>query len=179
VNATTTFPEAFLRLMRPEDRARLGKGGVTQSEAQHRFAQQAERRMHDEFARWLGLHRDELYWDHSRMDKATRNRKGHPDFVIQSAGCVLNIEFKAPGNTLSADQKEVHAWLRRVGSVPHVCFNVESAIALVRGLLQGLKAPATGRLSLRDTPGEQGRARGEVDSTRRCGAEADATGRCV
>lgn len=125
----------MLKLMNPEHRKQLGKSGLTSSEAQRRYARQAERKMHDTFIQWLGNHKDRLYWDRSRMDKETTNRKGHPDFVVIAATRVCLIEFKVPGNTLSADQKEVHAWLERTGTHPLICFNVESAIEAVRKLL--------------------------------------------
>lgn len=116
----------------PKHRAGLGKAAITSSEAQRRYARQEEKRMHEKFEEWLKLHQDELYWDHSRMDQKTTNRKGHPDFVIQSGGRTLNIEFKVPGNVLSEDQEAVHEWLFKVGSIPRVCFDVATAIEVTR-----------------------------------------------
>lgn len=126
------LPDHVLRLMSPEDRAKLGKAGQTAAEAREKFDARLERTMHDEFERWLGLHRDKLYWDHSRMDRATSNRVGHPDFVIQRAGRVLNIEFKVLGAPIRTKQIEVHEWIARTGGCVHVCYATEEAIKVTR-----------------------------------------------
>lgn len=117
-------------------RASLGTAAITSTEAQRRYARTQEKKMHEEFEQWLNLHRDELYWDHSRMDKATSNRKGHPDFAIVAGGLALMIEFKVPGGALSEDQRETHAWLESVASPAHVCHAVADAIALARKLIE-------------------------------------------
>lgn len=128
---STILPDHVLRLMRPEDRPK-GSAGMLSSEAQIRYQKTQEKRMHEEFEQWLGHRRHELYWDHSRMDRATRNRVGHPDFVLQRQGRVLNIEFKAEGGKLSEKQSEVHAWLTAIGSVVNVCFSSGDAIRITK-----------------------------------------------
>lgn len=88
--------------------------------------------MHEEFSSWLEHHAHELYWDHSRMDRATSNRVGHPDFVIQRSGQVLNIEMKVQGGRLSEKQAEVHAWIERAGGRVYVCRSSAEAIKITR-----------------------------------------------
>lgn len=129
---STVLSEAFLRRMRPEDRASLGKAGVTATEAQSKWQKGEERKMHDAFEQWLALHRSELYWDHSRMDKPTSNRVGHPDFVIQHGNRVTNIELKAPGGKLTDKQREVHDWIKAAGGQVYVCYSAAEAIDVVR-----------------------------------------------
>lgn len=97
-----------------------------------KFISKTEREMHDLFLSWLNLHRDEVYWDHSRMDRPTNNRVGHPDFVLQRAGRALNIELKLPGGTLSDKQELVHAWIVHSGGLVHVCYSAQDAIELTK-----------------------------------------------
>jgi hypothetical protein len=94
-----------------------------------------EKTMHEEVIRWLSLHRDELFFDHSRMDRATTSRVGAADFVIQRGGRVLNIEMKIPGEKPTEKQHEVHAWIAKTGGNVHICYSSAEAIALVKSTL--------------------------------------------
>lgn len=122
--------EQFASKLTAPERAKLGV--QTAAEATQRHAARLEKRMHEQFEQWLGLHRDKLYWDHSRMDRATRNRPGHPDFVIQREGKALNVEFKCLGSKLSEKQCEVHAWIEQVRGWIIVCYSTEQAIKVTR-----------------------------------------------
>lgn len=99
---------------------------------QTKYFDTQERKMHIEYGNWLEHHRHELYWDHSRMDKKTRNRKGHPDFVIQAMGAVLNLEMKAAGKKPDEDQKRIHTWIQATGGFVHIVFSSDDAIRLTK-----------------------------------------------
>jgi hypothetical protein len=128
----TTLPDNVLRLMDPSDRQALGgANALTSSEAQRKWQKGEEKKMHETFSAWLG-HHPEIYWDHSRFDKPTTNRVGHPDYVLQRENRVLNVEMKAPGGVLTEAQRGVHEWIARTGGTVHVCYSAEEAIRITR-----------------------------------------------
>jgi len=129
---STLLPDHILRLMRAEDRALLGPAGRTTAAARLMYEQGEERRMHREFERWLAHHKDAIYWDHSRFGFKTTNRVGHPDFVLQGRGRVLNIEMKCAGARATAAQLVTHAWIERAGGRVHICRSSVEAIELAR-----------------------------------------------
>lgn len=129
---STVLPNHLLKLVPPEIRATMGKAGMTAEEAEAACVAKNEKHMHEQFTRWLEFHRNDIYWDHARMDKATSNRVGHPDFVIQRGGKALNIELKMPGGKLRNNQKEVHEWLASAGAVVYTCYSAQEAIAITR-----------------------------------------------
>lgn len=132
IRSSVVLPNSTLTKMRPEDRESLGRAGMTAEEAQAAYTVKTEKEMHAIFEAWLNLRKDEIYWDHSRMDRGTSNRPGHPDFVIQHKGRALNIELKLPKGKLSDKQEVVHAWILRTGSSVHTCFTAQDAIAITR-----------------------------------------------
>lgn len=132
VNPVSRFPCADVAIGSLLEPKTGHDSGTPPTEAQKRWQKGEEKRIHEEFEKWLRLNRDELYFDHSRMDRATTNRVGAPDFVIQHAGQVLNIEIKTPTGKLSEKQKDIHAWIERTGGIVHVIRSTAGAIALVK-----------------------------------------------
>lgn len=128
----TVLPEAILRAMWPEDRLTLGRAGQTSEEAQAKSARREEGKIHKEISNWLSLHRDELYFDHSAMNRRTTNRPGHPDYTVIRKGEVCLLEIKAPGCKPSPVQQEVHSWLNKTGTTVWVVFSSAEAIKTVR-----------------------------------------------
>lgn len=126
------FPDGYLKALPPDERAKLGKAGLTSEEAQESYTAKSEKEEHSQFEAWMNLHKDELYWDHSATRKGTTNRPGHPDFVVQHKGKCLNIEMKIKGGKLRPQQEVVHAWIRKTGGEVHVCYSAGEAIAVVR-----------------------------------------------
>jgi VRR-NUC domain len=78
----------------------------------------------------------DLFRVHSRMDMATTNEKGIPDFVLGIRGRLIAIEFKQPGKKLTEEQEE---WRRKcVGPSEceyHVCYSSKEAIDLLIPML--------------------------------------------
>jgi hypothetical protein len=93
---------------------------------------QAERAIHDAFEQWLSLHRDDLCWNHSRMDRKTSDRVGWPDFTIVSKGSICLIEMKRPGEKPTDAQREVHTWLNATGTPVWLCHSAAGAIETTR-----------------------------------------------
>jgi len=67
------------------------------------------------------LNQWELFYRHARMDKATTEAKGLPDFIIGICGRMVCIEFKRPGKKLTAAQEE---WRRRAHEKSKVAYHV-------------------------------------------------------
>jgi|SRR5262245_34514461 len=77
---TGPSPEHVLRLMSARDRALLGKGGLTASEAIAMYNKRLEREEQRLFARELERFRLPYYWH--RTDKRTGATCGTPDFIV-------------------------------------------------------------------------------------------------
>lgn len=94
-----------------------------------------EKQDHIDMENWL--HQHDLFKVHSRMDRATTNEKGIPDFVIGIRGRLVAIELKQPGNRLTPEQEEQ----RRKCEGPseceyHVFYSSKDAIELLQCLLK-------------------------------------------
>lgn len=127
---STVLPEHLLKLMSPEDRAKLGEAGVTASEAQRKWQGREEAKMHDTVTQWLRLRR--IPTIHARMDKASTIRKGWPDITAMWNGRVACSELKAPGGTVSQEQAEVLSELIAAGIAAEVHYSAEAAITFFR-----------------------------------------------
>jgi hypothetical protein len=78
----------------------------------------------------------DLFKVHSRMDMATSQEKGIPDFVIGIRGRLISIEFKQPGRSLTKEQEEQ----RRKCEGPseceyHVCYSSKEALDILIPML--------------------------------------------
>lgn len=120
------IPEHILRLMSDEDRAKLGKAGITAAEAEARRQRRVEKEMHDTFGQWLRMR--EIYHVHSRMDKPATIAKGTPDFIILHEGKARAVEFKTEEGRLSKDQVEHLEWLTKTKTPWRVCRSAQEAI---------------------------------------------------
>ena len=126
---TGPLPEHVLRLMSARDRALLGKGGLTASEAIAMYNKRLEREEQRLFARELERFRLPYYWH--RTDKRTGATVGTPDFIVGVAGETLWIEFKAPGGVLSNAQIEFATRLGVQGLRLHICRSATEAVKLL------------------------------------------------
>jgi hypothetical protein len=118
-----------LAMIPAELRATMGKAAMTSSEAQHKWQKGEEKKMHDLFE--TDMRRRGVIPLHSRMDQKPTIRKGWPDFSLFHGERAVLIEFKAPGGTLSADQKECIAELEAAKVPVLVAYDVGSAIDFV------------------------------------------------
>jgi hypothetical protein len=108
------LPESFLKCMRPEDRAELGRAGRLQAEADARGAARSEKALQRQIENYLRLRGIEVI--RSRMDRKTSNNVGTPDllFAVEnlSAGhaprvYALALEVKLPGRKLDPEQEKM------------------------------------------------------------------------
>jgi hypothetical protein len=118
--------EGFLQAMPPEERAKLGKAGMTKAEAQARFAVGQEKELQDQVRSHLDRH--EIYYDDDRMDKKTSGRRGRADFRCCVRGRWLSLECKSETGTLTTEQVEQAARLRKSGGKFAVVFSLRDAI---------------------------------------------------
>lgn len=130
---STVLPNKLLKLMKPEDRAKLGPAGLTADEAGQKWAAGEERKLHALFA--ADMDRRGCLVIRGRTDRKSTIRKGWPDFTILRAGKVCCIEFKAKGGVLSDDQKECLADLERNGTPATVAWDLATAIDFVKAHL--------------------------------------------
>lgn len=102
--------------------------------------EKTEKDIHDNIESFL--RRNGIPYDHSRMDKRTTNKRGHPDFSIFMYQHVLFIEVKKPGEKLSEDQTARHAELGMYENKVEVCFSYVQArdviIAFQKDVLERL-----------------------------------------
>jgi hypothetical protein len=127
---TGPLPEHILRRMNKEDRAALGKVGLTASEAQAKCESRLERQEQRIFAN--ECLRRELPFVWHRTDRKSAATLGTPDFIVGLDGQTLWIEFKAPGGILSLEQTKFRERLAEQQITLHICRGAAQAIALLK-----------------------------------------------
>lgn len=111
--AMKVIPEAWLKLMRPQDRKQFGKGGMTADEAYQKFADRAEKDLHKLI--WAELTRRGIVCIHSRMDRKSTTTKGLPDFCFVHDGTPFAVEVKTVTGQLTREQKTTMDLMRKNG----------------------------------------------------------------
>lgn len=101
----TVLPESFLRRMSSEDRAPMGKAGLTMPEIDEASAIKLERELHREIGQ--DLLRRGIEYGHSRFGLKSRYTPGFPDFIFTVNHETWHVECKVPGNGLDPDQRRV------------------------------------------------------------------------
>jgi hypothetical protein len=97
----------MLRLVAPEDRAKLGRAGMTKAEAFAKCCVDTERKLQnliDSYLRQRGIEPIR-----SRMDKRSTINVGAPDFMFAYHGKPIAMEAKRPGETLTKEQEDMKA----------------------------------------------------------------------
>lgn len=114
------LPENILRRIPREQRAPLGKAGVTNAEANAKYDAKHERELQNDMVNLLSQRN--ICFDSLRMDKRTRSKNGRPDFYIFLAtGKYLCVEAKMPTGSLSDDQKKwIDNFWHQTGQVVHI-----------------------------------------------------------
>ena len=110
---TKVIPEAWLRLMKSEDRKTFGKAGLTAEEAYEKFADRAEKELHKLI--WAELTRRGIVVIHSRMDRKSTTAKGIPDFCFVYDRLPFAIEVKTATGQLTREQKTTMELMERNG----------------------------------------------------------------
>lgn len=106
----------------------------------------SEKAMHEQFLAWLRVHDPPLPYVHSRTDRKSTIQVGWPDVTVFYGGRAIGVEFKLPGQKLTADQEKVHAELRAVNVPVKTCFTVIEAIEFAKECLTA-PVPPTPRSS--------------------------------
>lgn len=127
------LPENVLQKMSPEDRAMLGRAGMTAEEASAKSEARSERQSQRTFSSWLSLR--EIYFITPRSDKKSTIKPGHPDFTIFARGRVLFIEMKTSTGRLSDEQSQCVAELIAEGFTVVIARNALAAIVATRRFL--------------------------------------------
>lgn len=115
---TKVIPEAWLKMMRPEDRKALGKAGLTADEAYQKFADRQEKNLHKLI--WAELTRRGIVVIHSRMDRKSTTIKGLPDFCFVHYSVPYAIEVKTQTGQLTREQKITMQRMALNGWMTHV-----------------------------------------------------------
>jgi hypothetical protein len=124
-----TLPDRVKELIDQRDRpgGKAGKAWRTQSEIEQDNAHQSELELHEQF--WSFLRRNNFEdVEYSNPHRATRARKGRPDFLICRNSRRLGIEFKVHPNVLSPEQIAFFEMAQREKNRCVVCFDYETAI---------------------------------------------------
>lgn len=126
------LPNNILERMSPEDRASLGKAGMTRQENIEANEARTEKQLQDWVLQWLDSQGIEV--TPFRMDKPTTTRPGTPDFICCVEGQSLYIECKARGGKLSPAQLLRHRAIQANKGRVIVAFNLEDVQKEVRNI---------------------------------------------
>lgn len=127
----TTLPDSFLKKISPADRKAAGlpaplseivAKSCAKSEAKR------EKELQNQIENWLRLRG--ITAIRSRMDRATSNNRGTPDFLFAVSGRAVALEVKVHGN-LTPEQLKMIIALRKDGWRVQVIYSLEEARAVV------------------------------------------------
>lgn len=130
---STVLHQNILRLMRPEDRARLGTAGLTAEEAEAACVARNESDL--QVLIKTMLNRYGIYVVRSRMDKRTTTAKGTPDLLFNLPGVgAIAWEVKMPGKHPTPEQYEAMEQMRANGWQVAVIRSYDEALKLYKEL---------------------------------------------
>ena len=112
------MPVIILSKMSEADRKKLGKAGMTASEASAAFAAKNERELQRQIA--SELLRRSIWFTQSATNKRTTNRVGTPDFLACIKGRFIAIEVKFGAGRLREEQASALADIERNGGAASV-----------------------------------------------------------
>ena len=122
--------EGFLQALPTAEREKLGRAGMTRAQALAKYRAGQEKQLQDDVTRWLDFH--QIYFNSDRMDKKTSGKKGRADFRCCVQGRWISFECKTEAGTLSKEQAEDAARLRKSGGTFVVVFSLQDVIDAVR-----------------------------------------------
>jgi hypothetical protein len=99
---------------------------MTKAEAKAKFVAGQEKELQDQVRAHLDRH--EIYYDLDRMDKRTSGKRGRADFRCCVRGRWLSLECKSETGTLTREQVEQAARLRKSGGKFAVVYCLQDAI---------------------------------------------------
>ncbi len=126
------LPNHILEKMSPEDRAKLGKAGMTIAEAIQKAINKSEGDLQKQISNWLDLHDIAFY--RAAMHKKTTGRVGWPDFTFAINGRACAIEAKFDHGDTSDEQKKTIAAMRTNGWCVAVVRSLSEVIEFMKGV---------------------------------------------
>jgi hypothetical protein len=124
--------EGLLQALPPEERKRLGRAGMTQAEAQAKFAAGQEKKLKDLVVN--ELNRRGAWIFEQPMSKKTRGRPGVPDIIACYRGFFLAVELKAAGGTMSQEQAQEAVAIRKAMGRFVLAYSVNHVIEALLGI---------------------------------------------
>lgn len=138
---STVLPSRVLKLMRPADRAKLGKAGQTAEEAEAAFVTRTEAQLQSLIQTML--QRNGIYVVHNRMDKRPTVAVGCPDLLFAVNGRPVAWEVKLPGKKPTKEQVEAMLEMDRNGWQTAIVQSYAEALGLFNRLLLEEHKPTT------------------------------------
>jgi hypothetical protein len=117
-------------LMSDEDRKQFGREGMTGDEAQARFANGEENKLHRIVRSYLDIYR--IYYECEPFGRRTAVKAGRPDFRLCYRGRFIGIELKTVAGVVSREQTETLDAIRAGGGMAAVCYSLQDVIDLLR-----------------------------------------------
>ena len=117
-------------LMSDADRKQFGKQGMTGAEAQTRFANGEENKLHKVVRSYLDIYR--IYYECEPFGRRTSVKAGRPDFRLCHKGRFIGIELKTVAGVVSREQTETLDAIRAGGGIAAVCYSLQDVIDLLR-----------------------------------------------
>lgn len=122
----------MLSLMSKQDRAPMGKAGVTTKEANAKHEALAEREIQRQIEAWLRS--QEFYFVRSRMDRKTSVQVGTPDYIVSAYGCFVAFEVKTATGKLSEAQERAGAQIQANAGRFHVVRSLAEVVSILKDL---------------------------------------------
>jgi hypothetical protein len=124
------LPDNILTKMSAADRRKLGV--QTSEEAQAAFVAKNEKQLQNAIASLLNLRG--IWFCRSRMDRATTQQKGVPDFLLAAGYRPVALEVKFGKGQLSVEQMTTHNAMLRNGWRVHVVRELSEAREILDAL---------------------------------------------
>lgn len=125
----TVLPDSILNKLPNEERAKLGKAGMTAEEAQAKIDLKNERDLQKLIANWLHLHN--IPFIQARNDKRSTIAVGWPDFTFPLNGRFVAIEVKFGKGKLRPEQEKFIAQLNAHDAIVGVVRSFDEFKAIV------------------------------------------------
>lgn len=121
----TAITDEMRKLMRPEDRAKLGKAGRTGEEAQAAFVAKSEKDLQSNIANLL--RQRGIWFDMKAMHRKSTATAGCPDFIFVHRSLFWSWEVKFGKGKLEPDQERARDLILKNGGQWALITSVEEA----------------------------------------------------
>lgn len=129
---STVLPNHVLRLMSPEDRAKLGPAGQLASEAIAKHETRLEKELQQQIGQYLRLLG--VWFDQDSMAHRRRGTKGAPDFIFAYRGIPCAVEAKTETGAVHPEQAQAHDAMRKNGWVVIIARSLVDVQGLLRAI---------------------------------------------